>query len=124
MLATAPIIAFINVSSPDHALDFYRDTLRLNLVEESQYAMVYDCAGVMLRVAISKKVHPAPYTVCGWQVDDIAATVNELVAEGVKIQQYGYLPQDDLGIWTSPDGNKVAWFADPDGNILSLTQFA
>jgi catechol 2,3-dioxygenase-like lactoylglutathione lyase family enzyme len=124
MLADAPIIAFVTVSSPDHALDFYRDTLRLNLVEESQYAMVYDCKGTMLRVAISQQVEPAPYTVLGWQVPDISATVSKMVEAGIKFQQYGFLEQDDLGIWTGPGGNRVAWFADPDGNILSLTQFS
>jgi catechol 2,3-dioxygenase-like lactoylglutathione lyase family enzyme len=124
MLASAPIIAFVTVSSPDHALDFYRDTLRLNLVEESQYAMVFDCSGVMLRVAIAKQIHPTPHTVLGWQVKDIAATINALLAEGVKFQQYGFLEQDDLGVWTSPGGNKIAWFVDPDGNVLSLTEFA
>jgi len=124
MLSDAPIIAFVTVSSPDHALDFYRDTLRLNLVEESQYAMVYDCKGTMLRVAVTPAVQPSPHTVVGWQVTNIAATVTDMVAAGIKFQQYGFLEQDDLGIWTGPGGNKVAWFADPDGNILSLTQFS
>ena len=124
MLANAAVIAFVTVSSPAHALDFYRDTLALKLIEETPYAIVFDCKGVMLRVAISQQVEPAPYTVLGWHVDNIEATVAEMQKKKIKFQQYGFLEQDDLGIWTTPDGAKVAWFADPDGNILSLTQFA
>jgi catechol 2,3-dioxygenase-like lactoylglutathione lyase family enzyme len=124
MLAQASVIAFVTVSSPQHALDFYRDTLGLRLTQETPYAMVFDCSGVMLRVAITQRVEPAPYTVLGWRVDDIAATITELLAKDIKFQQYGFLEQDDLGIWAAPSGDQVAWFADPDGNILSLTQFA
>lgn len=123
MLASAPVIAFVTVSSAAHALNFYRDTLGLELVEDTPYAVVFDCAGVMLRVAIASQVHPSPSTVLGWNVDDIAASVNELLAKGIKFQQYGFLEQDDLGVWTAPGGAKVAWFTDPDGNVLSLTQF-
>jgi len=129
MLATAPIIAFVTVSTVDHALHFYRDTLGLMLTEETPYAMVFDCSGVMLRVAVmtppdGAQLEPASYTVLGWRVQEIEASVRELQAKGIRFQQYGYIPQDELGIWTTPGGDKVAWFADPDGNILSLTQFA
>ena len=123
MLAKAAVIAFVTVSSPAHALEFYRDTLSLKLVEETPYAMVFDCNGTMLRVAINQQVEPAPYTVLGWHVDNIEATIQAMLKKKIKFQQYGFLEQDDLGIWTTPDGAKVAWFADPDGNILSLTQF-
>jgi len=123
MLAKAAVIAFVTVSSPAHALEFYRDTLSLKLVEETPYAMVFDCKGTMLRVAINQQVEPAPYTVLGWHVDNIEATIQAMLKKKIKFQQYGFLEQDDLGIWTTPDGAKVAWFADPDGNILSLTQF-
>jgi catechol 2,3-dioxygenase-like lactoylglutathione lyase family enzyme len=124
MLAKAAVIAFVTVSSPAHALDFYRDTLNLKLVEETPYAMVFDCNGVMLRVAINPQVEPVPYTVLGWHVDHIETTIHAMLKKKIKFQQYGFLQQDDLGIWTTPDGHKIAWFADPDGNILSLTQFA
>jgi catechol 2,3-dioxygenase-like lactoylglutathione lyase family enzyme len=128
MLAQSPIIAFVTVSSADHALHFYRDILGLKLQEETPYAMVFDCSGVMLRVAIlppgeGESMQPAAYTVLGWRVDDIAATIESMLAKGIKFQQYGFIPQDDLGVWTAPGGSKIAWFADPDGNILSLTQF-
>jgi len=129
MLAHAPIIAFVTVSSADHALHFYRDTLGLNLTEETPYAMVFDCSGVMLRVAINTPpegdaLQPSGSTVLGWKVTDIAATIESMLAKGIKFQQYGFIPQDELGVWTTPDGTKIAWLADPDGNILSLTQFA
>jgi catechol 2,3-dioxygenase-like lactoylglutathione lyase family enzyme len=129
MLAQAPIIAFVTVSSAHHALHFYRDTLGLTMTEETPYAIVFDCSGVMLRVAINPPadgdaLQPSGSTVLGWKVADIAATIEELQAKGIKFQQYGFIPQDELGVWTTPDGTKVAWFADPDGNVLSLTQFA
>jgi catechol 2,3-dioxygenase-like lactoylglutathione lyase family enzyme len=129
MLAQAPIIAFVTVSSAHHALHFYRDTLGLQMVEETPYAIVFDCSGVMLRVAINPPpeggaLEPAGYTVLGWQVADIASTIGSMLAKGIKFQQYGFIPQDELGVWTTPGGDRIAWFADPDGNILSLTQFA
>jgi hypothetical protein len=64
----------------------------------------------------------APYTVLGWQVDDIAAAVRGLVAKGVKFERYFWMEQDDLGIWSAPSGAKVAWFKDRDGNLLSVGQ--
>jgi hypothetical protein len=68
--------------------------------------------------------HPAraPYTVLGWQVPDILAAVGELEARGVPLLRYDGIAQDELGIWTSPTGARVAWFEDPDGNVLSVTQ--
>ena len=66
---------------------------------------------------------PQPFTVLGWAVRDIAQTVRELAARGVAFHRYGFMQQDDLGIWSAPSGARVAWFPDPDGNTLSLTQF-
>lgn len=124
MLGTAPIIAFTATANPPAAIAFYQGILGLRLVAEEEYAIVFDAAGTMLRVAITRDVKPPPYTVLGWQVPDINATVKSLVASGVSLERYSFMQQDESGVWTSPSGGKVAWFKDPDGNLLSITEFA
>ena len=84
--------------------------------------MVFDANGTKLRVSIVAEVVVAKYTVLGWDVSDIVATAKGLRKAGVKLEIFGGFPQDELGIWTAPDGTKVAWFKDPDGNILSIAQ--
>ena len=122
-LSASPLIAFVSTADARQALSFYRDTLRLRLVSETPFALVFDVMGTMLRVAIAETVTPAPYTVLGWQVADIAATVDDLTAQGVAFTYHESMDQDARGIWTSPAGGLIAWFHDPDGNVLSLTQF-
>jgi hypothetical protein len=78
----------------------------------------------MLRITAVPELQPAGYTVCGWRVDDIDRSVRALRLRGVNFKRFDGMDQDGLGVWTTPDGSKVAWFADPDGNTLSLTQFA
>jgi hypothetical protein len=92
-------------------------------VVDDSFALVFDAHGVMLRVARVHELTPAPYTVLGWKVADISAAVKELQIRGVAFERYEGLDQDELGIWKSPGGAKVAWFKDPDRNTLSLTQF-
>jgi catechol 2,3-dioxygenase-like lactoylglutathione lyase family enzyme len=105
------------------AKKFYRDTLGLRLVmEEPPFALVFDANGIMLRLGMAKEIAPAHGTVLGWQVPEIRATVQELTKVGVKFERYEGMDQDELGIWTSPNGAKVAWFKDPDGNTLSLSE--
>jgi catechol 2,3-dioxygenase-like lactoylglutathione lyase family enzyme len=124
ILGQHKIMAFIGVRDPDRARAFYGDTLGLHLVsDERPFALVFDVQGTMLRATMVKEVAAAVYTVLGWQVPDIAATVKELASAGVKLERYTGMGQDELGIWTSPSGAKVAWFKDPDGNVLSVTQF-
>jgi len=122
MLATSPIVAFVATSDPARAKAFYRDVLGLLLISEDEYALVFDAHGTMLRVAIAGEIVLAPYTVLGWQVEDIDATVRGLAAKDVKFERYPWMEQDDLGIWSAPSGAKVAWFKDPDGNLLSVSQ--
>ena len=98
--------------------------LGLSLVEDSPFALVFDSNGTTLRVQKVEQVTPAPYTALGWQVTDIEASVRSLRAKGAVFQRYEGLSQDALGIWKSPSGAKVAWFRDPDGNTLSLTESA
>ncbi len=118
------LVAFVTVVDVDKARTFYRDTLGLKLVREDlPFALVFDANGIMLRVSISKQRAALPGTVLGWDVPDIGAAVSDLVAAGVGFERYDFLKQDDQGIWTSPTGAKVAWFKDPDENLLSLTEF-
>lgn len=123
MLSSAELIAFASTARPDGAAAFYRDVLGLTLVADEPFALVFDAHGTMLRVTKVDAVQPAPYTVLGWRVTDIRKAVEELGGRGVVFERYAGMPQDDLGIWTSPAGARIAWFRDPDGNVLSLTQF-
>ena len=122
MLGAARLVAFVSTSDPIAAVGFYRDRLGLELVESTPFACVFNAAGTMLRVTVVERVVPAPYTVLGWAVADLAVSLDRLTAAGIQTLRYEDLPQDPLGVWTSPAGARIAWFADPDGNLLSLTQ--
>jgi len=124
MLKSNPIIAFVATTDPPRAKKFYAKTLGLRLVSEDNFALVFDAGGTMLRVATVQKLQPAGYTVLGWIVPDIRGAVRKLKRRGISFQRYPEMDQDDLAIWTSPAGAKIAWFEDPEGNTLSLTEFA
>ena len=121
-LASCDVIAFVATTEPDRAREFYETVLGLHLIEEQPFALVFDANGTMLRIAKIEELTPAQYTVLGWAVSDIAGAVIELQRKGVTFERFEGFDQDDLGIWRSPDGASVAWFRDPDGNMLSLTQ--
>jgi catechol 2,3-dioxygenase-like lactoylglutathione lyase family enzyme len=124
MLATSDVIAFAATTDLTRARSFYEGTLGLPLVGEDPYAAVFDAHGTMLRVtAVAEVAHPG-YTVLGWRVTDIAAIVADLQARGVAFARYDGVEQDAHGVWTSPGGDRIAWFTDPDGNVLSLTELA
>ncbi|HEX3684464.1 MAG TPA: VOC family protein [Bryobacteraceae bacterium] len=117
------IIGFVTIVDVARAKEFYRDTLGLRLVsEEPPYALVFDAHGIMLRLGMGKERPPVPGTVLGWQVPDIGEAVTELEQAGVRFERYDFLTQDAQGIWTAPTGARVAWFKDPDGNVLSLSE--
>ncbi len=117
------IIGFIPIVDVLRAKEFYRDTLGLNLVsEEPPFALVFEANGIMLRLAMAKELPPAFGTVFGWQVPDVTAAIKDLEQAGVRFEHYEFLNQDALGAWTTPTGSKVAWFKDPDGNILSISE--
>ena len=124
MLKSSPLIAFVSTTDLDRARRFYEETLDLIFVEKSPFACVFDAYGTMLRVTRADRVTPADYTVLGWQVADIGTAVDGLAARGVTLKRYDGMDQDSAGIWTTPGGDRVAWFCDPDGNTLSLTEFA
>jgi len=122
-LSDQSIMGFVATADPDRAKKFYRDTLGLPLVsEELPFALVFDAHGTMLRVTVVKEVSPRSYTVLGWKVPDIVAAAKALLKVGVQFERYQGMEQDGLGIWSSPSGAKVAWFKDPDGNTLSISQ--
>jgi catechol 2,3-dioxygenase-like lactoylglutathione lyase family enzyme len=121
MLNTKKIVAFVPTTDYDRARAFFEGTLGLRFVSLDHFALVLDANGIMLRVTKAQFV-PNPFTILGWQVDDIDADVRDLTARGVQFERYGFLEQDALGVWTAPSGDKVAWFKDPDGNTLSLSQ--
>lgn len=123
MQANTKIMAFASTKDPARAKIFYGETLGLKLTSEDAFGLVFDSNGVMLRVSIVKDFTPQPFTVLGWQVADIQASMRELVAKGVAFERYTFVTQDEDGIWTTDDGTQVAWFKDADGNLLSLTQF-
>lgn len=118
------LIAFIATADPARALSFYRDVLLLQFVSDDPFALVFKSGETLLRIQKVSELHPHPFTALGWKVSDIDAALSGLVTRGVTFEQYGYIPQDERGIWITPDGTKVAWFKDPDGNTLSLTESA
>ena len=123
MLGSSHVIAFAAATDLGRARAFYEEALGLPLVGQNDIACVFDANGTMLRVTAVPEVSRAGYTVLGWRVTDIAAAARDLASRGVVFIRYDGMDQDGDGVWTTPGGDKVAWFADPDGNILSLTQF-
>lgn len=122
-LAQCNIIAFVAIVEVEQAKRFYRDTLGLTLVsEEPPFALVFDANGTMVRLAIVNEPPKTQGTVLGWQVTAIEAVAKDLADRGVRFERFQGLQQDEIGIWASPTGAKVAWFRDPDGNILSISQ--
>jgi catechol 2,3-dioxygenase-like lactoylglutathione lyase family enzyme len=122
VLGSADLVAFVATRDLEAAAAFYGPILRLPLVEANGFARVYDANGTQLRVTLVESLARAPYTVLGWRVEDIAQTTAELRAAGVEFKHYDGMDQDETGVWVAPGGTRVAWFADPDGNTLSLQQ--
>jgi len=123
MLHSSDVIAFVSTTDLGRGRAFYEQTLGLRVVEQNDFACVLDAHGTMLRLTASGSVATPGYTILGWNVADIAGTVAELAGRGVSFNRYDGMDQDDAGIWTTPGGDQVAWFPDPDGNVLSVTQF-
>jgi catechol 2,3-dioxygenase-like lactoylglutathione lyase family enzyme len=121
-LDDARLIAFVPTTDLPRARAFYVETLGLRVTDESPYACVFEAGGTMLRLTPVRKLSKVRYTVLGWGVVDIAATVAALTAAGVAFVSFRGMDVDEAGIWTAPGGDRVAWFEDPDGNLLSVTQ--
>jgi catechol 2,3-dioxygenase-like lactoylglutathione lyase family enzyme len=124
MLGSHKIMAFAPTLDANKARPFYEGVLGLHVLSQDNFALALDANGIMLRVTnVPPSFKPQPFTILGWQVPDIAKSVSDLKQKGVRFEHFGMPTQDAEGIWTAPGGAKVAWFKDPDGNILSLTQF-
>ena len=123
MMSDGKVIAFVTTTDGARARAFYEGVLGLRVVGDDDFAVVLDANGTMVRISKAKETTPAPHTVLGWDVADITAKVRGLRERGVTFERYGFLTQDEAGIWAAPGGARVAWFKDPDGNLLSLTQF-
>ena len=123
MLGSTNIVAFVPTTDAPRARAFYEGVLGLRFVKDDGFAVVLDANGIMIRVAkVGKNFTPAQFTILGWQVSNIENTVQALQAKRVHFEIFGFFKQDELGIWTAPTGDKVAWFKDPDGNMLSVSQ--
>jgi catechol 2,3-dioxygenase-like lactoylglutathione lyase family enzyme len=122
MMNGSKLVAFAATARPDEARTFYSQILGFPILDDTQFALVLDANGTTLRVQKVEKVSPPPYTALGWAVDNIASAITQIRKHGVAFENFEGLEQDSLGIWTAPGGTSVAWFRDPDGNLLSLTQ--
>ena len=127
MLATAKLVAFIPTKDAARARAFYETTLGLRFVQDDNFALVMESNGTTIRIARVGDFTPFPFTILGWAVEDIDAAVAGLTSKGVQFNRYGFLEQNPNGVWTAPPdpaghAARVAWFPDPEGNILSLSQ--
>jgi catechol 2,3-dioxygenase-like lactoylglutathione lyase family enzyme len=121
MLDSGKLIGFVMTTDYDAARTFYEGKLGLEFVAQDQFALVLRSGGQMIRISKSTFT-PAQGTVLGWEVDDIEAIVRWLQGRGVITEKYSFVADQELGIWAAPSGDKVAWFKDPDGNVLSVSQ--
>ena len=122
MLGSYVIAAFVPTKDSQKARAFYECVLGLRFVKDDGFALVMDANGIMLRIAKAPDFKPAPFTILGWKVSGIEKVVAGLQGKGVTFERFSFFQQDKLGIWIAPTGDKVAWFKDPDGNILSVSE--
>jgi catechol 2,3-dioxygenase-like lactoylglutathione lyase family enzyme len=122
MFSKQKIMAFVPTNDARRAREFYEGTLGLRFVSEDDFALVLDSSGTTVRVAKVHELSPAPFTILGWEVAGIKDIVEALQKKGVSFERYALATQDEGGIWTAPSGAKVAWFKDPDGNVLSISE--
>ncbi len=122
MLGTSKIIGFVPITDGARARAFYEGVLGLRFVSDDGFAVVFDANGNMIPSAKMKEVTPAQFTILGWEVKGIEDVVRALTSKGVHFEIFSFFKQDELGIWTAPTGDKVAWFKDPDGNVLSVSE--
>lgn len=122
MLTAANLVAFVATTDAERARRFYEETLGLTLVERTPFALVFEARGTELRVTLVERLDPVAHTVLGWNVADAGHSAAKLAERGVAIERFEGIEQDELGVWDAPGGARVAWFRDPDGNLLSITQ--
>lgn len=124
MLATATVSPLLGTMKPEAAKAFYGDVLGLKFVTDDGFALVFAGDNATIRISRVPAMAPAQYAVLAFVVPNIEKAVDDLAAKGVTFARFGFFPQDQRGIWAAPDGTKVAWFHDPDLNLLSVVQHA
>jgi catechol 2,3-dioxygenase-like lactoylglutathione lyase family enzyme len=124
MSTLGTLIGFIPTRDGDAARDFYEKKVGLRFISDDQFALVFQSGENMIRISRAGSFTPAPFTILGWQSSNIERDVRDMSARGITFERFDYMgPQDELGIWAAPGGGaKVAWFKDPDGNTLSISQ--
>ncbi|MFY9644891.1 MAG: VOC family protein [Terriglobales bacterium] len=122
MLASSKVIGFVPTKDSSKARNFYETKLGFQFVSEDPFALVMRAGETMIRIAKTQDFTAAKYTVLGWEVADIAEMVAWLQARGVEFEKYPWMPDKNSAIWAAPSGDKIAWFKDPDGNVLSVSQ--
>ncbi|MGA8101297.1 MAG: VOC family protein [Candidatus Acidiferrales bacterium] len=122
MLASSKVVGFVPTHDSKQAREFYEGKLGFQFVSDDQFALVVKAGDTTIRIAKGANFTPAGYTILGWEVKNIEETVAWLRARGVLFEKYPFIQDPEVGIWTAPSGDKVAWFKDPDGNILSVGQ--
>jgi catechol 2,3-dioxygenase-like lactoylglutathione lyase family enzyme len=122
MINNAKLMAFVPIRDSQRSRAFYENVLGLSFISDDPFALVMDSNGITVRLAKTPKFTPADFTVLGWQVTAIEKTVEQLEKKGVRFERFRGLSQDAQGVWTAPGGARIAWFKDPDGNILSVSQ--
>jgi catechol 2,3-dioxygenase-like lactoylglutathione lyase family enzyme len=121
MLRFATPVGFLPTSDLDRSRNFYEQVLGFPVTHADSFAVVVQGGGILIRLTnVGDQLRPQPFTVFGWKVPDLPAEIAEMVGRGLEFLRVAGIEQDKLGVWTAPDGNLVAWFKDPDGNILSL----
>jgi catechol 2,3-dioxygenase-like lactoylglutathione lyase family enzyme len=121
MLTTGKMVGFIATNDYDKARAFYEGKLGFEFLSLDQFALVMRAGEHKIRISKVSDFAPFHGTVLGWEVNDIEAVVTWLRDRGVSTEKYPFVPDQELGIWTAPSGDKVAWFKDPDGNVLSVS---
>jgi catechol 2,3-dioxygenase-like lactoylglutathione lyase family enzyme len=122
VLSKATLTAFLATTDTPRSKTFYESVLGLRLKTDDEFALAFDCNGIELRVQKVKEFRSQPFTALGWRVTGLRSTMVALAKRGATFERYPFLEQDDLGVWQAPSGARVAWFKDPDGNLLSLTE--
>jgi catechol 2,3-dioxygenase-like lactoylglutathione lyase family enzyme len=121
MLTAGKLVGFLTTTDYEKARAFYEGKLGFEFVSLDQFALALRAGKNMIRITKAETFQPAQGTVLGWEVDDVKAVVLWLSSRGVVTEKYGFVPDQELGIWTAPSEDQVAWFKDPDGNVLSLS---
>lgn len=122
MLASGKMVGFVPTKDYDKARDFYEGKLGFEFVSLDQFALVMSAGGHKIRIAKVPNFTPLQGTILGWEVENIEVIVTWLKNRGVNVEKYPFVQDREMGIWTTPNGDKVAWFKDPDGNILSVSE--